>query len=206
MSKKLNLSIALQNVWHIGTGKSSGHHLDALVEKDGHDLPLISGRMIKGLLRDAVNRLETWGHFSATETDVVKTLFGDSGFVAEGEPRNKTQGGCLRFGSATLPPQLSQWLSQEGQQTLRQGMYQDLYSTAIEARTGVAKKYSLRGIQVTIPMSLQTSIIEIKATDLAWMEIIEKALPLIRAVGANRSRGLGRSVWTVQKSKQGDKQ
>ena len=198
----LNLSIALQNYWHIGTGKSSGHHLDALVEKDGNDLPLIPGRMVKGLLRDAVNRLSEWGYFSDYDTNVVKELFGDSGFAVDGEPRNQTKGGCLRFGSATLSPQLSQWLSQQDQQSIRQGMYQDLYSTAIEASTGVAKKYSLRGIQVTVPMSLQTSITEIKTTNLPWSKIIEEALPLIRAVGASRSRGLGRSVWTAQGDKQ----
>lgn len=198
----LNLSIELKNFWHIGTGKGSGNHLDALVEKDANGLPVIPGRMIKGLLRDVVHRLEGWKHFSDNEGEnkgaIVTELFGSAGFISEGVPRNNTIGGCLRFGNATLSPQLSRWLVQEGQQSLRQEMYQDLYSTAIDEKSGVAKQYSLRGIQVTIPMTLQTCIVEIKTTDLPWRDIITRALPLVRAVGASRSRGLGRTIWNAQ--------
>ena len=77
-------------------------------------------------------------------------------------------------------------------------MYQDLYSTAIDSRTGVAKHHSLRGMQVTVPMTLQAQIALIKSTDIAWKEVIKTALPLIRAVGASRSRGLGRANWTLE--------
>jgi CRISPR/Cas system CSM-associated protein Csm3 (group 7 of RAMP superfamily) len=47
------LTIDIRGYWHSGTGRGSGSHLDALVDTAHDGLPYLSGRHIKGLLRDA---------------------------------------------------------------------------------------------------------------------------------------------------------
>lgn len=195
--KSITLTIDLKSFWHVGTGKGSGSHLDALVDKDQHGLPIVPGRMLKGLLRDAVYRLNEWGHFEE-QSNLIENMFGSAGFLPDGVPRNETKAGCLRFSNAILEENIQLWLLQnEQRKDSITNMYQDLYSTAIDALSGVAKKHSLRGIQATIPMELQAEITQIKETKLEWERIIEKSLPLIRAVGGYRNRGMGRAVLSL---------
>lgn len=200
MMPSAHIKVEIKSFWHIGTGKGSGNHLDALVEKDSAGLPRIPGRMLKGLLRDAVYRLEEWEH---VEEGTTEELFGSSGFSSEGVPRNETQSGCLRFGNAELESALKQWLSNNAQQQdgLIQHMYRDIYSTAINTESGVAKQHSLRGIQATIPMNLTAAVSCIKTTNLDWQGVLNTALPLVQAIGAYRSRGFGHAMLTLEKVK-----
>lgn len=205
----ITLTLDLKSFWHVGTGKGSGFHLDALVEKDAHRLPFVPGRMLKGLLRDALNRRVSWGHFDKDHADpasIITTLFGSSGFSHDGVPRHETQAGCLRFSDACLPSDVHRWLAQPECESLCRRLYHDLYSTAIDAKRGVAKKHSLRAIQATIPLQLVAEISQTKPTRYHdWPEILQTSLPLIRAVGAYRSRGLGRVTMSRDMSKNREK-
>ena len=58
------LSFNFENYWHAGTGITGGNHLDAIVQKDSDRLPMLNGRHIKGLLRQAVRLNEEWGAYS----------------------------------------------------------------------------------------------------------------------------------------------
>ena len=228
MIKQRSLSVDIRNYWHVGTGRGSGSHLDALVERDTAGLPFVSGKMLKGLLRDAVRRVAEWQVFEPLQSGaelpnserLVEYLFGTAGFHGEDElpqgesyrglPRNDTKSGILKFSDARMSPELIEWLqgnSPEHQQ-LRDGLFRSLYSTAINKGSGVAKKGSLRGQQVTVPMLLESRISVIDSAlinnqypQLAeeWHNIIEQALPLVRAVGANRTRGLGRAKLALRK-------
>ncbi|PWQ92328.1 RAMP superfamily CRISPR-associated protein [Leucothrix pacifica] len=215
MIKQSNLSIDIRSYWHAGTGRGSGSHLDALVERDIAGLPFVSGKMIKGLLRDAVTRAADWGVLEYTQEDGLPNtevlehyLFGSPGFEEDGLPRDKTRAGILKFSDARMPKELITWLegNSPDHQKLRDCLFRSVYSTAIEAGTGVAKKGSLRAQQVTVPMTLEAniSLIESKAESCPfptlldeWQSVLAQALPLVRAVGSNRTRGLGRSVLSL---------
>ena len=201
MNQTAIISIEISSYWHVGSGQGSGSHLDALVEKDKRGLPFISGKMLKGLLRDAVNRLEQWqqlDQFQKTETLThVEQLFGSAGFgqdeKGQAVPRQQTIAGSLRLNDAVLPDDLQQWLADPAQTLQRQQLFTEMYSTAINEK-GVAKNKSLRGRQVTIPLSLEAEIEWIgEEENNQWQAIVAEALPLIRAVGSQRSRGYGRA-------------
>lgn len=68
-------------------------------------------------------------------------------------------------------------------------MIKELASTAIQESTGTAKKNTLRKIEVVVPCTLEGEIINIPD---AFVPYIEIGLKLIKRLGENRNRGLGR--------------
>ena len=55
------LEFSLLGDWHIGNGREGGAYADALVVKDHLGLPIINGKSIKGLLRQAFHDAFTYG-------------------------------------------------------------------------------------------------------------------------------------------------
>lgn len=209
MTDSATLTIDIQGYWHTGTGRGSGSHLDALVDTHAGGLPYLSGRHLKGLLRDAVYKAEQWGRLDAHKAriggeKITDLLFGKRYTDPETRvPRDDTTAGLLRIGDGLLPEALRTWLTHSAQQDLREHFYRELSSTRIEDDSGVAKSRSLRGIQVTVPLRLEAAISTLprlhgdEPQALDWQCILADCLPLIRAVGAQRTRGLGRAVLTL---------
>lgn len=208
------LKVEFQNFWHVGSGRSAGHHLDAVCLKDEYDLPFVSGKQLKGLLRHAVHRAETWGWYADLKRpegpvkSFEELLFGSR---SQHDDRHHTIAGMLFVDNAQLTAEEYQFLQQPEQSQLRQYLYQELFNSAIDPLSGTAVEHSLRGMEVTLPTQLFAQL-EIKTTALdsdvltqqlsfdlktVW-EIIEQALPLIDAIGAHRSRGLGEVVVSLQ--------
>lgn len=208
------LTVDIKSYWHSGAGKSAGSHLDALVATDQYGLPYLSGRSLKGQLRDAVYRAR---HFHWLDNDnealpMETLLFGTPGFSQDEEnptPREDTRPGLLNVSNAYLNDAEREWLGHEKQTSLRKALFREIYSTKIDSTTGTAEDYSLRGIQVTVPLQLQASITASVSTGLddefserqqqllsndRWRDVLKNCLPLIEAVGAQRTRGLGRAI------------
>lgn len=213
MNANAILHVEFTNYWHAGSGRGSGYYLDALCERDDSQLPIVPGRQLKGLLRHALHRAETWGWLSDLPlppgplASHEELLFGSR---SHSESRSATQPGLLRMDTARLPDAEHQWLADGEQSELREELFGELFSTAIN-ELGSAQRYSLRGLQVCIPVRLQSAVsLTITATDMAlrtqqqayieagtaW-RAIEAALPLLDALGAHRSRGLGEARVTL---------
>lgn len=213
MSHHAKLSIQFQNFWHAGSGRSSGHHLDAVCLKDKNQLPYFPGKQLKGILRQAVRRAEAWGWYQTTplESGLAKSheelLFGSSSQDSE---RHYTFAGILQVDNANLSELEYTYLQSPDQAQLRELLFDELFSTAIDDN-GTAKKYSLRGIEVCLPTQLFSSLsLQLTALDHShqqqqekWLatsdpwQILRKALPLIDALGAHRSRGLGEATLSL---------
>ena len=213
MNHRASLKLDFRGYWHAGSGRSSGHHLDAVCERDGSDLPYFPGRQLKGILRHAVRRAEAWGWLAALSladgpvTSHEELLFG-SGSQMEG--RHATFPGLIQVGDAGLSTAEHEWLRQPEQAGYRACLFTELFSTAID-ENGTARKYSLRGLEVCLPTHLE-SLLELHLTALdpalrqqqqdalklpdPWMAL-KKALPLVDALGAHRSRGLGEAEVTL---------
>ena len=191
---KAQLTIDLKSYWHAGGGRDAGSVYDAVVQRDPNGLPVLPGRHLKGLLRDAVARAGKWGweHFDG----LADTLFGRSATDDTTSTR-----GCLRISDGILPEAQRRWLASTKGKKLRPALYAGLYATAVEHETGTALDNSLRGIEVAIPVKLQAAIEPIPGQPSPddWVERIRDILPLIDAVGAHRSRGLGRAELTLEK-------
>lgn len=79
---------------------------------------------------------------------------------------------------------------------LQNGLYSQLAFTAI-GNDGVAEENSLRQIEVVIPITLHGIILNVPEE---FSELIGMALKMIKRIGLNRSRGLGRcDMFLVEK-------
>ena len=111
------LVLDFQTYWHCGTGRGGGVAIDAGVARDQHLLPMVPGRTIKGVLRDAVRQYEALGHAQQT-TGWTEALFGSWGFEPAGAanatptPRYATIPGRLQISSAFMDHDIRNWLQQ----------------------------------------------------------------------------------------------
>ncbi len=214
MQSLATLTVDFHNYWHAGTGLSAGTHADALTEKDHQQLPYVSGRHLKGVLRHALHRAEQWQWFSALALpqgpapDIETLLFGSASQTAE---RDHTLPGMLTIGDATLSEAETAWLAHPEQSRHRTVLYSLLFSTAID-ELGSAVDHSLRSIEVALPMPLTAKLtLTVTTTDtalreqqIAWLDQtqhwkpITDATSLIDSLGAKRSRGLGEAILQLQ--------
>lgn len=198
--QKISITAEFQSYWHIGTGRGSGQNLDALVEKDESGLPYVSGKTIKGLIRDAAYKLDSW-----QGTTMVDLLFGRRNDDSE-QSKDETEAGLLRFSNLEL--QEKAFLQQPSQKQLVGNLFQVVTSTAIDKQSGSATEGSLRTMEVVIPVTLVGDIQVLNPIGNGEHQqaqrnvedvvgYLEKLLSLVTHIGANKNRGFGRVSLTV---------
>ncbi len=175
----LKYKIQFFSDWHCGSGLAAGADVDALAIKDKDGFPIIPGKTIKGLVREAI---ETIG--SADEHQIKNSF----GFFEE--VKEQMIKGQMFFENAELEKNLKATIKK--QQTTK-FLYRSISSTAIE-ESGIAKDNSLRRIEVVVPCELEGSIYDV--SDEIHDDLV-KALKFIKRMGVNRNRGLGRCKITV---------
>jgi hypothetical protein len=181
MSNSLNLKIEILSYWHSGSGFSGGPSVDALVEKDNSGLPCLRGRTLKGLLREAMRTAEDFKAVDAGKTAELLGVPGSDG------------GGKLTFNDAVLPVAEQRWLAAPSQAAQREALFDYVSSTAINS-DGVAEYSTLRSMELCVPVTLET-VVEGPGSD--WQKDLNAACGLVRHLGKNRNRGLGRCRVTV---------
>ncbi len=215
MPERAVLVVDVRSYWHAGTGRGSGSHLDAVVARDREGFPFLPGRTLKGLLREAVARAEAWGWLedaggASGQPDLTRRLFGPEPGDGGGTEEGVSGGWCglLRVGDARLPRAARAAIlaaEAEDGEGLREGLFRTHFATAIDPERGTPREGTLRGMEVAVPLRLEAPVsvhpsarhVELRER---WHAILERALPLVRAVGADRSRGLGRAVLTLQRT------
>lgn len=191
------LNLRFLDTWHVGTGRGEGHHLDAVVARDADGLPYVPGRMLRGLLRDAMESLQAWGHGAP---GLVSELFGDLVERGDRPGRSLSQAGRLTVSDARLPEAERAALAgtSAGATELRAALFRESFQTAIDGASGTARSESLRGIELVVPVTLHAELgILGDAASPGHAEHwrrLEQALPLVRALGAMKTRGHGRVV------------
>jgi len=106
--------------------------------------------------------------------------FGDIAFLHE-----------AYFSNATLNAELKEQVISNN---LQNNLYDIIASTKIDKK-GIAVDNSLREIEVVLPISLYGEIRDIPEE---FIETMKKALKLIKRMGLNRNRGLGRCEFVVE--------
>jgi hypothetical protein len=191
------LEIQVLSYWHAGCGFGRGADVDALVLKDGNSLPYLPGRTVKGLLREAMQCCEDAG---AVPEGTTSNLFGTPS--REGDYAGSLPG-VLSFGNAVLKKTEREWLtSREGSPT-RAALYDAFASTSIDSASGIANDKTLRTIELCVPLILEAEIGGIPDNTEAEGHL-KKAAVLLRALGAHRTRGLGRCRCTLRKRSERD--
>jgi hypothetical protein len=184
----LRLEIRIDGYWISSSGRGQGYLHDAETVLDVDGFPYLPGRHLRGLLREAVRLLDDWG---AVEPGALSRLFGEGGRAA-------AQRGGLTVTNAELAPAL------RGAIERPETLFDTLSLTRMNA-AGVADTGSLRVLRVALPMTLWAELdwaaAEATVSDgeepWDWKAVVTEALPLIRAVGAHRNRGLGRALVTA---------
>ena len=165
----MRYALTFFDYWHMGSGLSSGVKLDSSVIKDDDGIAFVPGKTIKGLLHEMARTLNK---------DFSETCFGTEG---------NTQGKC-HFSNARLEQGTRQHIAQEG---LQQQLYHHIASTKI-GEGGVAEEGSLREIEVVVPLTLYGEI-----TGCEDKKNMHKAMNMLKRMGLNRNRGLGRCAFTL---------
>jgi CRISPR/Cas system CSM-associated protein Csm3 (group 7 of RAMP superfamily) len=180
MMSKIIYKIQFFDYWHAGSGLAGSTYADSIVHKTDDDLPMIPGRTVKGLLRDAAKTINGFDNSLITNQFIVDV------FGKEDMPTT-----CF-FSNATLSQKLAEKIIQENRQY---ALYQVLSSTQIDA-DGQAKEGSLRQLEVTIPIILYGMIDDFPNNHSYRAQIIH-CLNWVKQLGLNRNRGLGRCQFSI---------
>lgn len=175
--KKINFSIQFYGYWHIGSGLSGGTKADNLVLKDRNKLPFIPGKTIKGLFRHAAEELASYSE-EYLDPSLVQKAFGSFGYLEE-------SASSLFFSDAQLSLADANAIISKN---LSESLYEVISSTKID-ENGVAEDKSLRQMEVTVPLTLYGSITDFENR---YYDLLFKSAPMIKYLGLNRNRGLGR--------------
>jgi hypothetical protein len=168
----LKYEVKFLDYWHLSSGLSAGAKHDSLVVKDSDGVAFIPGKTLKGLAREMAELLE--------DETFVKVCFG-----AEG-----TQMGSCYFSNATVTKEVHEQIVTN---KLQENLYDELASTKIE--NGMAVDNSLREIEVVVPLTLYGDINDVP---IDHTEQLIQSLKMIKRMGLNRNRGLGRCTITVE--------
>jgi CRISPR/Cas system CSM-associated protein Csm3 (group 7 of RAMP superfamily) len=195
--KTIEYTIQFFSEWHCGSGLAAGADVAALAIKDKNSLPFIPGKTIKGLVRETVKDILFFKNMKKSK-DFYEAFGYDNDDEEKGkkievlkELENNGVGFCF-FSNATLNETLASKILEK--ENLVHFMYCSHSSTAI-GNNGIAKKHSLRSIETVVPCELHGSISNIPDT----MELyIKDGLKLIKRLGTNRNRGLGRCQITIK--------
>ena len=185
------IEIDIRSYWRSGTGAGETGGIDASCAVDCDGLPYLPGKHLKGLLRDAVAQAIDFGWVSGVTVD---DLFGQQGFRGL-KAYSRAEKGRLRVDSAHLPVTDRDAVLASGDKVaLIQQLFRNVQSTAMCKESGAAKDKSLRLEQVAVPLRLVFEVTELSGERSNWDEVLITAMPLIRAVGQKRTRGLGRAI------------
>ena len=180
---KIEYKIKFLDYWHISSGKSGGALYDALVLKDENKLPYIPGRTIKGLIRDNafwLGWLEVGEKDRFIDNDLKRCL----GDEEEGE--------CY-FSNLYLNENEQKSIISN---SLQEFLYDRLTFTALD-KNRVAKDDSLRDFEVVVPVELEGYVEVCENCE----EKIKKLLKMIKRLGLDRRRGLGRCEIIIKDKK-----
>ena len=168
----LHYTIKFLDYWHLSSGLSAGAKLDSLVVKDNDGIAFVPGKTLKGMAREMAELLDNEAF--------VKTCFGAEG-VEMGE--------CY-FSNATVKKEVHDQIVSN---KLQDNLYDEIASTKIE--NGMAVDNSLREIEVVVPLTLYGEVADVPSEH---KEQMIDALKMVKRMGLNRNRGLGRCSVTVE--------
>ncbi len=200
MPKTLEYKIKFYSFWHVGAGLTGTTYADDLVNKNEDGLPMIPGKTLKGIIRDAASHLESLqpfpNHFLKSAFGLIPKEKRVNGDIVFSETDDEDSNGAHTFfSSAYISEALADALLSAKAET---GLYQLKASTKIN-KVGVAEDFSLRKMEMTIPLELHATI-EYFGDSKQWdsfCENMEKTMGFIKKMGANRHRGLGRCEFII---------
>jgi CRISPR/Cas system CSM-associated protein Csm3 (group 7 of RAMP superfamily) len=187
MSKKITYQIEFFSYWHAGSGLAGSTYADSIVNKNEDNLPVIPGKTIKGLLREAAEKINELNK-ELVSNDFILNVFGEK--ESTGLIDYKKEGRAF-FSNVSLSKSLSENILKSN---LSDDLYHVISSTEID-NNGQAKDGSLRQLEVTIPITLYGSIEHFP--DNNYEVQLANCFKWIKQLGHNRNRGLGKCKFSI---------
>ncbi len=212
---RFTLCLVMTSDWHVGTGEGRHRSVDRLVERDENDLVYVPAKTLRGILRDAAERL-AFGLDNGKEDGpwctLVDALFGSQPALVEARSRDegrgegrdtahvKPTGGRLVIGDAELVRDLRTRLigPEPARRLLRAALTFIKPGVAIDPRSGRAKEDFLRFEEVARGGAVLGSGVELNLSSVGEREqetvaaFLVAAAALVERLGGKRRRGLGR--------------
>lgn len=171
----LKYEIKFLDYWHLSSGLSAGAKLDSSVVKDDSGIAFVPGKTLKGMAREMAEYFE--------DEAFVKSCFGIEG---------QDMGLCY-FANGTISSEAHKQIVSN---KLQDNLYDELASTKID-ENGMAVDNSLREIEVVVPLTLYGEIRDVPSE---YNELMRQSFEMIKRMGLNRNRGLGRCTITVEEA------
>lgn len=193
--QRFKLSLQILQYWHCGTGSGGEGDVDATPVIEPCGLPIIPGKHLKGLLREAARFAIDEG-FIADDRDLVNRWFGQR------DDSLRQQLGVIHVASATLRDPFAAYARKSFADAGHacpevSALFETLRQTAL--KNGVALNRSLRSIRCTVPLKLEAEI-ELDSAEEDAVGKLKLLCKLLRAVGHGRNDGLGRCVVTCDEA------
>lgn len=185
----------------IGSGEIYNCLVDADVCYDNYGLPYIPAKRIKGCLREAGQELRDWGEqipvdkiFGAPDYSSAAVRISNANLCAVSS-NEETQYDYEDYRNDLVQSKNEKYVNAEN--VLEQFTYIRT-QTAIDSKTGTAKRNSLRNIRVLrkglvfrakIDFSIKKG--EQKFTEKELIKYVEKCCKAMKTMGLNRTRGMG---------------
>lgn len=179
--KDIEYSIQIHNYWHCGSGLAAGADVDALVIRTHEGLPYIPGKTVKGLVREAVDTLLALRNVTEAPTGYAEVF----GYFDDKDDKQKAS---AFFHDAVLNSSDAEAIKDAH---LEKFLFTSVASTAINEE-GVAKDHSLRRTEVALPCTLEGKILDVHES---MVPLLIEAFGMIKNLGLDRNRGLGRCTW-----------
>ncbi|MBU1668181.1 CRISPR-associated protein [bacterium] len=184
----LHYEIKFLDYWHMSSGLSAGAKLDSTVTKDTKGIPYVSGKTLKGLARE------------------MAEILGDKAFVKKCFGAEEIDMGECYFSNVELSKETREEIIEYG---LQERLYDVIASTKIGKKDkfkdgkqiekrDIAVDNSLREIEVVVPITLEGVIDDIPDE---YQEKMKQSLKMIKRMGLNRNRGLGRCEISIVEGK-----
>ncbi|MDR1044968.1 MAG: RAMP superfamily CRISPR-associated protein [Candidatus Adiutrix sp.] len=188
---RFNLEISFLSDWHVGGGLGDGYLADATLVREATGWPYLPGRAVKGALREGARRL------GLAREDLAEWEVNLFGSLTNGEGLNRP--GRLQVGNGRLPGDLERLLASESGAD-RLNYVRDMTilrrQTAV-TEAGAAKPGTLRALECGAPGLFFTAEIQVDRQGLPapedWLrQYFSAVCGLVKSLGGQRSRGLGR--------------
>ena len=211
------LTITMRSDWHVGTGGGRHGAIDRLIERDVDDLPFIPASTVRGIWRDAAERLAygldggTTGSTSGWAA-LVEALFGDQPVDRTVPDGGTPKPGCLSIAAGRLPPDLRDALWQQaqggdtdpGRRRLRQALTFVKPGVQIDPQSGRVTPKFLRFEEVARQGAVLTAQGRLllhgdpgDRWNRALAAVLVGSTGMVERLGGKRRRGAGRSTWSI---------
>lgn len=187
MNQRIIYKIEFFSYWHTGSGLAGSTYADAIVNKNDKGLPIIPGKTLKGLLRDAAEQINYFDSDAVTK-EFIQNVFGVDSEKEGVDLKNEAK---AFFTNAELSEGLSKSILKK---EYLSELYKVISSTKID-KNGQAEDGSLRQLEVTVPLTLYGAIEQFPNED--YLDQLKKCFAFIKQIGQNRNRGLGKCEFSI---------